>query len=140
MPYRVRGKNVEHFKDGKWSVKQRATSERNAHIIVSNLEKLEKNPRAKVFGGAKKRKRRRPEPGKGVLPMANWIQGAIKHPGSFTKQAKEAGMGVQQYARKVLKKGSKASATTKRRAALARTLKKLGRRKRRRPEPGKGVL
>jgi hypothetical protein len=54
-----------------------------------------------------------------------WIQKAIKHPGSFTAQAKKAGMGVQSYATKVLKKGSKASTTTKRRAALAKTLSKM---------------
>lgn len=58
-----------------------------------------------------------------------WIQKAIKKPGSFTAQAKKAGMGVQEYAGKVLQKGSEASATTKRRAILARTLKKLPRHK-----------
>ena len=58
-----------------------------------------------------------------------WIQGAIKHPGSFTRQAKSAGMGVQQFASKVLAPGSKASATTKRRANLARTLGRMSRRR-----------
>jgi hypothetical protein len=58
----------------------------------------------------------------------NWIAGAIRKPGSFTAQAKKAGMGVQAFAKKVLKKGSKASTTTKRRAALAKTLKKMHRR------------
>ena len=55
----------------------------------------------------------------------NWIAGAIGKPGSFTKQAKSAGMGVQAFAAKVTKPGSKASTTTKRRANLAKTLKKL---------------
>jgi len=55
----------------------------------------------------------------------HWIKQAIRHPGSFTKQAKGAGMGVQAYASKVLKKGSRASTTTKRRAALAKTLSKM---------------
>jgi hypothetical protein len=59
--------------------------------------------------------------------MANWISGAIKHPGAFGAQAKKAGMGTQAFARKVLKKGSKASTTTKRRAALAKTLAHLAR-------------
>ena len=54
-----------------------------------------------------------------------WIQGAVKKPGSFTKQAKAAGMGVQAYAAKVTKPGSKASTTTKRRANFAKTMKKL---------------
>lgn len=57
--------------------------------------------------------------------MANWIKGAIKHPGSFKRAAKKAGMSTSAYATKVLKKGSKASSTTKRRAALAKTLSKL---------------
>jgi hypothetical protein len=57
--------------------------------------------------------------------MANWIAKAVKHPGSFTRSAKRAGEGVQAYARTVLKKGSRASATTKRRARLAQTFRKL---------------
>ena len=51
-----------------------------------------------------------------------WIQKAIKNPGSFTKQAKRAGMSTHAYAKHVLKPGSRASATTKRRANLAKTL------------------
>jgi len=54
-----------------------------------------------------------------------WIQKAIKHPGAFTAQAKSHGKSVQEYAKSVLKKGSHASATTKRRASLAQTLKKM---------------
>lgn len=30
MPTRVRGKNVEHYKNGKWSVKQHCSSHENA--------------------------------------------------------------------------------------------------------------
>jgi hypothetical protein len=55
--------------------------------------------------------------------MANWIKGAIKHPGAFKAKAKKAGMSTSAYASKVLKKGSTASATTKRQASLAKTLK-----------------
>lgn len=58
-----------------------------------------------------------------------FIQSAIKHPGAFTAQAKKAGMGVQAFATKVTKPGSKASTTTKRRANLAKTLSKLAKRK-----------
>jgi len=54
-----------------------------------------------------------------------WIQNAIKHPGSFTQQAEKAGKSVAEFATDVLKPGSKASTTTKRRANLAKTLKKL---------------
>ena len=44
--------------------------------------------------------------------------------GKFTAKAKRAGMSVQGYARKVLKKGSKASAATKRQANFARNASK----------------
>ena len=57
--------------------------------------------------------------------MANWIKGAIKRPGAFTAKAKKAGMSVQAYARKVLKKGSKASTLTKQQASLAQTFKRM---------------
>jgi len=55
----------------------------------------------------------------------NWIKGAIKRPGAFKAKAKRAGMSTSAYATKVLKKGSKASALTKRQASLAKTLSKL---------------
>lgn len=55
----------------------------------------------------------------------NWIKGAIKNPGAFTKQAKNAGMSVAEFADKTLAAGSRASATTKRRARLAKTLRTL---------------
>lgn len=61
--------------------------------------------------------------------MAKWIQKAIKKPGSFTAQAKKAGMGVQAYAAKVTAPGSEASTKTKRRGILARTLAMLAKRK-----------
>ena len=57
----------------------------------------------------------------------NWIKGAIKRPGSFTKKAKKAKMSTAAYARKVTKKGSKASTRTKRQANLAKTLGKMRR-------------
>lgn len=56
-----------------------------------------------------------------------FIQQAIKKPGSFTAQAKKASKSIGAYATQVLKKGSKASTTTKKRAILARTLRKLAR-------------
>lgn len=59
--------------------------------------------------------------------MANWIAGAIKRHGAFTKKAKSAGMSVAAFASKVLKKGSKASTSTKRQANLAKTLRRVGR-------------
>ena len=55
----------------------------------------------------------------------DWIQGAVKRPGAFTAKAKRAGMSVQAYARKVLKKGSKASKLTKQQSRLAQTFKKM---------------
>ena len=53
----------------------------------------------------------------------DWIQGAIKRPGAFTKKAKAADMSVSKYANKVLKKDSDASTRTKRQASLAKTLR-----------------
>ena len=61
----------------------------------------------------------------------NWIKGAIKRPGAFSAKAKRAGMSTSAYARKVLKKGSRASTTTKRQARLAITLGKMRKKKRR---------
>jgi hypothetical protein len=60
---------------------------------------------------------------------ADWIKGAIKNPGAFSRQAERAGMSTISYARKVLAPGSTASETTKRRARLALTLMKLARRR-----------
>jgi len=57
--------------------------------------------------------------------MANWIKKAIKRPGAFGAKATAAGMGTGMYAKKVTKKGSKASARTKRQANLAKTLGNL---------------
>jgi hypothetical protein len=55
----------------------------------------------------------------------NWIKGAIEHPGAFTAQADKAGKSVPEFTKQVLKPGSRASATTKRRANLAQTLRGL---------------
>ncbi len=56
----------------------------------------------------------------------DWIQKAVsKNACAFRKKAKAAGMSTSQYATSVLKKGSKASAKTKKQANLAKTLGKL---------------
>ncbi len=55
----------------------------------------------------------------------NWIAGAVKHPGAFTKKAKAAGESVQSYASEVTKPGSKASTQTKRQANLAKTFERM---------------
>jgi hypothetical protein len=61
-----------------------------------------------------------------MVDMAEkWVQNAIKKPGSFTAQAKRAGEGVQEFAGKVSANPDKYSATTRRRATLARTLAKM---------------
>ena len=61
--------------------------------------------------------------------MKNWIKGAIKHPGAFTAKAKKAGKSVASFVSSVLKKGSKASSQTKRQAVLAKTLRKISKKK-----------
>jgi hypothetical protein len=64
------------------------------------------------------------------MAKKNWIQSAIKKPGAFTAQKarynrehKGKNLTTNQFANKVLAKGSKFSATTKRRANLAKTLR-----------------
>ena len=55
-------------------------------------------------------------------PKKKWMQGAT-HPsrkGEFTRKAKAAGMGVQEYANKVTSPDSNADTTTKRQAAFAK--------------------
>ena len=59
------------------------------------------------------------------MPGKNWIKGAIKNPGSFTRKANAAGKSVSEFAAQVSKPGSRASTQTKRQAALAKTLSKL---------------
>lgn len=55
-----------------------------------------------------------------------WIQKATaNNKGAFTRQAKAAGMTVSEFAEKTLAAGSHASATTKRRARLAQTLRTI---------------
>ena len=55
----------------------------------------------------------------------NWIQGAVKRPGAFTKKAKAAGMTVQQFAKHVDDNKSKYSTRTERQANLAQTFSKM---------------
>lgn len=58
-----------------------------------------------------------------------WIQGAIKRPGAFTKKAKKAGKSVPGMAAAVTKNPGRYSATTVRQANLAKTLKKIGKKR-----------
>ena len=55
----------------------------------------------------------------------DWIQGAVKRPGAFTKKAKAAGMSVQQFAKHVDDNKSKYSTRTERQANLAQTFAKI---------------
>ena len=55
----------------------------------------------------------------------NWIQGAVKRPGAFTKKAKAAGMSVQQFASHVDANKDKYSTRTERQANLAQTFAKM---------------
>ena len=55
----------------------------------------------------------------------NWIQGAVKRPGAFTKKAKAAGKSVQQFAKEVDDNPGKFSTRTKRQANLAQTFAKM---------------
>ena len=57
----------------------------------------------------------------GVKEDDDWIQKAVKRPGAFTRKAKAAGMGVQQFAKSVDANPGKYSTRTKKQANLAQT-------------------
>lgn len=64
--------------------------------------------------------------GKKMKAGGNWIKKAVsKNPGSFTAQAKKAGMSVPAFRDKVLANKSAYSSTTVKRANLAKTLSKM---------------
>ncbi len=56
--------------------------------------------------------------------MANWIKGAIKHPGAEKRAAKKAGMSTQAY----MQKHKSDSGTAGKRARLGLTLSKMAKR------------
>lgn len=58
-----------------------------------------------------------------------WIQKAIKRPGAFTAKAKKANKTVAGMAAAVTKNPSKYSATTVRQANLAKTLRKISKKR-----------
>jgi hypothetical protein len=58
-----------------------------------------------------------------------WIQGAIKHPGAFTKKAEAAGKSVKEYAAEVSANPKEHDEKTVRQANLAKTLSKLRKKK-----------
>ena len=63
----------------------------------------------------------------GKRPMAQtWISEAVRHPGSLTAQSKRAGKTVSQM---IASPPKNASPTTKKRIALAKTLRKLWKKK-----------
>lgn len=55
----------------------------------------------------------------------HWMQGAVKHPGAFTRKAKAHKMSVREYASDVKSGKVKASGTTEKQASLAQTFEKL---------------
>ena len=52
----------------------------------------------------------------------NWIKGAIKHPGALTAQAQAAGKSLSEF---MASPGKNPSPTTRKRIALAKTLRKM---------------
>lgn len=58
-----------------------------------------------------------------------WIQGAIKRPGAFTAKAKKAGKSVAGMAAAVTKNPDKYSALTVKQANLAKTLRKINKKR-----------
>ena len=59
----------------------------------------------------------------------HWIAGAIKRPGAFTAKAKKAGKSVAGMAAAVTKNPKKYSSLTVKQATLAKTLRKIGKKK-----------
>jgi len=55
----------------------------------------------------------------------NWIQGAIKRPGAFTKKAEERGISVKELTAKVTANPDEYDKTTVKQANLVKTLSKL---------------
>lgn len=55
----------------------------------------------------------------------NWIAGAIKRPGAFTRKAKKAGKSVSGMVTAVTKNPGKYSKLTVQQANLAKTLRKI---------------
>lgn len=60
-----------------------------------------------------------------MVKAENWIKGAVKKPGSFTREAQRAGMSVKAFTSKVLNNKKKYSTKTVRRASLARVFSKM---------------
>jgi hypothetical protein len=56
----------------------------------------------------------------------NWIAGMHMKEGAFGAQAKRQGLTTAQLTAKTLKSGSKATAKSKKRAVVAKTLKSFG--------------
>ena len=59
------------------------------------------------------------------MAKADFIKGAIKHPGAFRAQANEHGESTAEFAADVKSNPNDYDTTTRRRAALANTLAKL---------------
>ena len=92
-----------------------------------------------VIDAAKKGTLTMQKPGAGATPAAgagsqvkpmeedgeNWIKGAIKHPGAFTKKASSHGMTPKEFANKVLAHKKDYPAKTEKQAQLAKTLGKM---------------
>lgn len=65
-----------------------------------------------------------------MAESGKWIQGATsKHPGAFSKKAKEAGMTTAEYAAKVTANPDEYDPKTVKQANLAKTLTKLRKKK-----------
>lgn len=64
-----------------------------------------------------------------VKSNGKWMQTAVKHPGAFTQKAQSAGKSIGAEIKSVLKPGSKATSQTKKQAVLARTFRKIGKKK-----------
>lgn len=60
-----------------------------------------------------------------MADSSHWMQGAVKHPGAFTRKAKAHSMSVPKYASEVKNGKEPASGATEKQATLAQTFEKL---------------
>ena len=90
--------------------KKKAVKEGVAKKEIKDLQKAAKTLKGKYVAKADQ-----------LQDDKNWIQGAVKRPGAFTKKAKSHDMGVQQFAKYVDDNPKKFDTRTKRQANLAQT-------------------
>ena len=105
------------------AVKRGATN----NIVANALNKVQNGPPVPLRSGGQTTPTPQgfKNPQQQMEDDANWIKGAIKHPGAFTKKASSHGMTPSQFRDKVLAHKEDYPAKTEKQAQLAKTLSKM---------------